>query len=49
MSTTGENLIRGTVIGHGVVPINECVEQLKKYNLKIRQKFLKYAKRMSYI
>ena len=30
--TRGGNYIRGTVISHGVVPISQCLEQLKKVN-----------------
>ena len=30
IATTGGNYLRGTVIGHGVVPVKECIDILKK-------------------
>ena len=30
ITTTGGNFLRGTVVGHGVVPVKKCIDALKK-------------------
>ena len=30
METSGGNYLRGTVLGHGIVPLKSCISALKK-------------------